>query len=47
MLLAVPLTMTLKLALEMSDDTRWVALLLGSKASAEVLEASAAGGLRA
>jgi hypothetical protein len=23
----------------MSDDTRWLALLLGSKASAEVLEA--------
>ena len=30
MLLSVPLTMTLKIALESSDDTRWLAVLLGS-----------------
>jgi predicted PurR-regulated permease PerM len=30
MLLAVPLTMTLKIALESSDQTRWVAVLMGS-----------------
>ena len=29
MLLSVPLTMTLKIALEASDDTRWIAILLG------------------
>jgi predicted PurR-regulated permease PerM len=28
-LLCVPLTMTLKLALEASEDTRWIAILLG------------------
>lgn len=30
MLLSVPLTMTLKIALESHEDTRWVAVLLGS-----------------
>jgi AI-2 transport protein TqsA len=30
MLLSVPLTMTLKIALESFDDTRWVAVFLGS-----------------
>lgn len=30
MLLSVPLTMTLKLALQSRDDTRWMAMLLGS-----------------
>ena len=33
MLLSVPLTMTLKIALESSDDTRPIAILLGSEAS--------------
>jgi AI-2 transport protein TqsA len=31
MLLSVPLTMTLKIALESDEDTRWIALLLGSR----------------
>ena len=31
MLLSVPLTMTVKIALESSEDTRWVALLLSSE----------------
>ena len=35
MLLSVPLTMTLKLALESSDNTRWVAILLGSERDAQ------------
>jgi AI-2 transport protein TqsA len=30
MLLAVPLTMTVKIALESSDDTRWIAVLMGT-----------------
>ncbi len=30
MLLSVPLTMTLKLALENDDDTRWIAIFIGS-----------------
>ena len=34
MLLSVPLTMTLKLALERSPDTRWLAVLLGSERDA-------------
>lgn len=35
MFLSVPLTMILKIGLEHNDDTRWIALLLGSKASVE------------
>jgi AI-2 transport protein TqsA len=35
MLLSVPLTMTLKLALESDNRTRWVAILLGSARDAE------------
>jgi predicted PurR-regulated permease PerM len=35
MLLSVPLTMTLKLALESSADTQWIAILLGSERDAE------------
>jgi predicted PurR-regulated permease PerM len=31
MLLAVPLTMTLKIALESSDDTRWIAVLMSAR----------------
>jgi AI-2 transport protein TqsA len=33
MLLAVPLTMTVKIALESSDDTRWVAVLMSGRPS--------------
>jgi hypothetical protein len=29
MLLSVPLTMTVKIALDSGDDTRWIAILLG------------------
>ncbi len=35
MLLSVPLTMTLKLALESNDRTQWIAVLLGSERDAE------------
>jgi predicted PurR-regulated permease PerM len=35
MLLSVPLTMTLKLALERDDRTRWAAILLGSERDAQ------------
>lgn len=35
MLLSVPLTMTVKIALDSSEDTRWLAILLGSEAAAE------------
>jgi len=35
MLLSVPLTMTLKLALESDERTRWVAVLIGSERDAE------------
>jgi predicted PurR-regulated permease PerM len=30
MLLSVPLTMVVKIALDSSDDTRWIAILLGA-----------------
>ena len=30
MLLSVPLTITVKIALDSSEDTRWIAILLGS-----------------
>lgn len=35
MLLSVPLTMTVKLALESDDRTRWIAVLIGSERDAE------------
>ena len=35
MLLSVPLSMTLKLALESDDRTRWVAVLIGSERDAD------------
>ncbi len=35
MLLAVPLTMTVKLMLESNEDTRWIAILLGSERDAK------------
>ena len=35
MLLSVPLTMTLKMALESDDNTRWLAILIGSEKDAE------------
>jgi predicted PurR-regulated permease PerM len=35
MLLAVPLTMTLKLALESDERSRWIAVLIGSERDAE------------
>jgi predicted PurR-regulated permease PerM len=39
MFLSVPLTMTIKIALESNNDTRWIAVLLGSEAGArEALE---------
>jgi AI-2 transport protein TqsA len=31
MLLAVPLTMTVKIALESSEDTRWIAVLMSER----------------
>ena len=35
MLLSVPLTMTVKIALESSEDTRWLAILLGTEEGSE------------
>ena len=42
MLLSVPLTMTLKIALESKPDTRWIAVLLGSEAIANPAPGTAA-----
>lgn len=42
MLLSVPLTMTLKLALESDENTRWIAMLLGSERDAQYEIASRA-----
>lgn len=39
LLLSVPLTMTLKIALESNDETRWVAVLIGPERGLEALEA--------
>jgi len=38
MLLSVPLTMIVKIALESSPDTRWVALLLASDTDKPVIQ---------
>ncbi len=35
MLLSVPLTMTVKIALDSNEDTKWMAIMLGSEAAAE------------
>ena len=40
MLLSVPLTMALKLGLESNDNTRWIAIMIGSEADAEYALAS-------
>jgi len=37
MLLSVPLTMTVKIALDSSEDTRWIAVLMGPERSADVV----------
>lgn len=41
MILSVPLTMITKIVLDSSDDTRWIAVLLGSEAAARDLELQA------
>lgn len=42
MLLSVPLTMAVKIALEASDDTRWLAILLGPEVLGKTVPARAA-----
>ncbi len=42
MLLSVPLTMTAKIALEASDDTRWLAVLMGSGGETKAATSDAA-----
>jgi len=42
MILSVPLTMVVKIALESRDDTKWIALFLGSGAEIQEAEASVA-----
>ena len=42
MLLSIPITMTLKLALEGNDDTRWIAVLLGPAIADEVSQTTGA-----
>ncbi|HLF20165.1 MAG TPA: AI-2E family transporter [Bacteroidota bacterium] len=37
--LCIPFTMTLKFGLEMNEDTRWIAVLLGSEKPAEIIPA--------
>jgi AI-2 transport protein TqsA len=41
MLLSVPLTMTLKIALDNSEDTRWISVLLGSEKTSMLKPAAA------
>ena len=38
MLICVPLTMAVKIALESNDDTRWIAILMGGEPTTDVLE---------
>jgi len=40
MFLSVPLTMTLKIALDSSEETRWIAILLGSEIDENEMQAS-------
>lgn len=46
MFLSVPLTMAVKIALDSSEDTRWVAMLLGSETYGGAASATPAGGPR-
>jgi AI-2 transport protein TqsA len=39
MLISVPLTMAVKIALESGDDTRWIAILMGSESNPEEVRA--------